>query len=122
MNKAILIGRLGNDPEVKQTSNSTVCNFSLATKSSWVDKEGRKQEKAEWHRIVMWGKQAEICGKYLKQGSQVYIEGELQTRSWEDKQGNKRYTTEINAKVFEMLGKKDESSNKPARHDDEIPF
>jgi single-strand DNA-binding protein len=97
VNKVILLGRLGQDPELKHTpSGMSVCNFSLATSENWKDKQsGQKQEKTEWHRIVAWGKQAELCHQYLAKGRQVYVEGKLQTRSWDDKTGQKRYTTEI---------------------------
>lgn len=106
VNRVILLGRLGQDPEVRygQTGNS-VCNFSLATSESWQDKAtGKKQEKTEWHRIVVWGRLAEICGQYLAKGRQVYVEGRLQTRSWDDKDGVKKYTTEIVAQTVQFLG------------------
>lgn len=105
VNKVILVGRLGTDPEVKNVSaNSTVARLSLATSEAWTDKEGQKQERTEWHRVVVWGKLADLCGKYLSKGRQVYIEGRLQTRSWEDQQGQKRYTTEIVANTVQFLG------------------
>ena len=105
INKVILVGRLGRDPEVRYTpSGATVANFSIATSDEWKDKEtGQKQEKTEWHRIVAWRRLGEICGEYLRKGKQVYIEGKLQTRSWEDRDGNKRYTTEIVAQSMQML-------------------
>jgi single-strand DNA-binding protein len=105
INKVMLIGRLGQDPELKYTpSGSAVCNFSLATSESWTDKSGQKQEKTEWHRVVVWGKLAELCNQYLAKGRQAFIEGSLQTRQWDDKSGQKRYTTEINAKNVQFLG------------------
>ncbi len=105
VNKVILIGRLGADPEVKTVSNgNTVARLSLATSESWTDKEGQKQEKTEWHRVVVWGRLAEICGRYLAKGRQVYIEGRLQTRSWEDQQGQKKYTTEIVGSTVQFIG------------------
>ncbi len=106
VNKVILVGRLGQDPEVRYTpSGVAVANFSLATSEEWTDKNsGEKQERTEWHRIVAWRRLGEICGEYLRKGSQVYIEGKLQTRSWEDRDGNKRYTTEIIANQMQMLG------------------
>lgn len=106
VNKAILVGRLGQDPELRYTpSGAPVCNFSVATSESWVDKAGQKQEKTEWHRIVVWGKLAELCNQYLTKGRQAYIEGSLQTRSWEDSNsGQKKYTTEINARTVQFLG------------------
>jgi len=105
VNKAIIIGRLGNDPEVRYTSNGgAVANFNVATNESWTDKSGQKQEKTEWHRVVVWGKLAELCGQYLAKGRQAYVEGRLQTREWTDKEGQKRYTTEINAVTVQFLG------------------
>ena len=108
INKVILIGNLGGDPELKYTpSGSSVTNFNLATNESWVDGKGERQEKTEWHRIVVWGKLAEICNEYLKKGSKIYIEGRLQTRSWDGQDGNKRYTTEIVARDMQMLDGRD---------------
>lgn len=106
VNKVILLGRLGQDPELKYTpSGASVCNFSLATSESWNDKaSGQKQERTEWHRIVVWGKLAELCNQYLSKGRQAFVEGRLQTRSWEDKDGSKRYTTEINATTVQFIG------------------
>lgn len=106
VNKAILIGNLGVDPDLKFTPNGQpVCNFSLATNESWKDKNGEKQERTEWHRIVVWGKLAEVCAKYLSKGRQAYIEGRIQTRSWDDKDGKgKRYMTEIVADGVKFLG------------------
>lgn len=105
INKVILVGNLGKDPEVRQISpNQTVCQFRIATGESWIDKAGQKQERTEWHSIVVWGKMADICGKYLSKGRQVYVEGRLQTRSWEDQQGQKRYATEIIASTVQFLG------------------
>lgn len=104
INKVILVGRLGQDPELKYTPSSmAVCNFTLATSDSWTDKSGQKQEKTEWHRIVVWGKLAELCGQYLAKGRQAYVEGSLQTRSWEQ-DGQKKFMTEINAKTVQFLG------------------
>jgi single-strand DNA-binding protein len=105
VNKVILIGNLGGDPELRTTpSGTSVATFTLATNESWTGKDGVKQEKTEWHRIVAWGKLAEICGQYLSKGRQVYIEGRLTTRSWEDKQGVQRKTTEVIARDMQMLG------------------
>ncbi len=104
INKVILIGRLGADPEVKTVgSGQQVARLSVATSENWTDKEGQKQERTEWHRIVVWGKLAELCGRYLAKGRQVYVEGRLQTRSWEDQQGAKKYTTEIVANTVQFL-------------------
>jgi single-strand DNA-binding protein len=106
VNKVILLGRLGQDPELKYTpSGAAVCNFSLATSESWSDKNsGQKQERTEWHRVVVWGKLAELCNQYLAKGRQAFVEGRLQTRSWDDKSGQKRYTTEINATTVQFIG------------------
>jgi single-strand DNA-binding protein len=105
VNKVIVIGRLGADPEVKTVgSGQQVARLSVATSENWTDREGQKQERTEWHRIVAWGKLADLCGKYLVKGRQVYVEGRLQTRSWEDPQGQKRYTTEIVANTVQFLG------------------
>lgn len=104
LNKVTLIGNLGADPELKHTqSGQSVCNFSLATTKKWTDQAGQKQEKTEWHRIVVWGKQADSCGQYLAKGRQAYVEGELQTREYE-KDGIKRYVTEIVASQILFLG------------------
>ena len=104
INKVMLIGNLGSDPELRfTTSGVQVANFSLATTESWTDKNGERQERAEWHRIVLWRRLAEVAGQYLKKGSKIYIEGKLQTRSWEDQNGQKRYTTEVVANSMEML-------------------
>jgi len=106
VNKVTLIGNLGADPEVRYTANgSAVANIRLATAESWRDKEsGEQQERTEWHRVVFFSRLAEIVGEYLKKGSQVYIEGRLQTRKWQDRDGNDRYTTEIVANEMQMLG------------------
>jgi single-strand DNA-binding protein len=105
INKVILVGRLGKDPEVKAIGQgSTVAQFSIATSENWVDKSGQKQERTEWHRIVTWGKLAEICGRHLNKGRQVYVEGKLQTRQWEDQQGQKKYMTEVVASTVQFLG------------------
>jgi single-strand DNA-binding protein len=105
LNKVFLIGRLGSDPEVRYTNNGgAVANFNMATNETWTGKDGQKQEKTEWHRIVVWGKLGELCGQYLSKGRQAFIEGRLQTREWNDKEGNKRYTTEIVAQNVQFLG------------------
>ncbi len=141
INKVILIGNLGSDPEVRFTpSGSAVANFNIATNESWKDKNGQDQERTEWHKIVVWGKQAENCGEYLSKGRPVYIEGRLQTREWNDKDGNKRYTTEIIANTVQFLGGRPgegggktyteakasapsaPKSEAPAAMDDDIPF
>lgn len=105
VNKVIIVGRLGADPELKSVSSgNNVCRLSIATSESWTDRNGQKQERTEWHRVVVWSKLADLCGKYLSKGRQVYLEGRLQTRSWEDQQGQKRYTTEIVANTVQFLG------------------
>ena len=110
INKVILVGNLGSDPEIRYTGSGTaVCNFSVATTESYKDREGNQVENTEWHRIVAWARLAEICGEYLKKGRQVYIEGQLQTRQWEDKDGNTKYTTEIKAREMQMLGGRDDN-------------
>ncbi|AEH45805.1 single-strand binding protein [Thermodesulfatator indicus DSM 15286] len=112
VNKVILIGRLGADPEVRYTPDGQpVSTFNLATSERWTDKNGQRQERTVWHRIVAFGKLAEICGEYLSKGRQVYIEGRLQTRSYEDRDGIKRYVTEIVAVNMQMLGRRDEHGN-----------
>lgn len=105
VNKVLLIGRLGANPEIRRTNTgTTVANFNLATSENWNDKNGQRQERTEWHRVVVWGKLAELCEKYLSKGRQCFIEGRLQTRSWDDKEGNKKYTTEIVASTVQFLG------------------
>lgn len=104
VNKAILVGNLGADPEVRYTQSGTqVTTFTVATTERWKGQDGQMQESTEWHRIVAWSKLAEICGQYLNKGSKVYIEGRIQTRKWQDQNGNDRYTTEIVAKEMKML-------------------
>jgi single-strand DNA-binding protein len=148
VNKVILIGNLGQDPELRYTGNGTaVCNMRLATNESYKDSNGELVEKTEWHSIVAWARLAEICGEYLKKGSQVYFEGSLQTRQWEDRDGVTRYTTEVKAREMMMLdskgsgggnggGKsgrdgfatdtgaasKDANGNDPFGPDDDLPF
>ena len=120
VNKVILIGNLGKDPEVRYLpSGDAVANISIATTETWKDKGGEKQEKTEWHRVSMFSKLAEIAGEYLKKGSQVYIEGRLETRKWTDKEGHERYTTEIRADRMQMLGSRSGGSERMAPPDDE---
>ena len=139
VNKVILIGNLGKDPELRTTPQGTsLARFSVATKSVWKDSSGAKQERTEWHDVVAWERLAQICGEYLHKGKQVYVEGSLQTRSWEDQNGQKRYKTEIKANNVVMLGSRDsaprteappasgprevsEVAESPA-YDDEVPF
>ncbi len=140
VNKVMLIGNLGRDPEIRYTtSGQAVANFTLATTEKYTNKAGDKQEDTEWHRIVAWGRLAEICGEYLTKGRMVYIEGSIRTRSWEDKEGNTKWTTEIVARNMQMLGSsggRSESSSTAAEKipadfdieddsfgsDDDIPF
>lgn len=136
VNKVILIGNLGRDPELRYTpSGKPVASFTVATTDQWTGKEGGKEERTEWHRVVAWGRLGEICGEYLHKGRQVYVEGKLQTRAWEDRDGNKRYTTEVVASTMQMLGPsgkvKGEASDAPPPDaadepvtipDDDIPF
>ena len=131
VNKAILIGNLGRDPEILYTKNgNAVASFSLATSEKWKGKDGETQEETEWHRIVAWNKLGEICGEYLNKGKQVYIEGRLQTREWEDKDGNKRESTEIVAHNVQLVKSEGDSPHnqetKKVQGDDfvdsDIPF
>lgn len=109
VNKVILVGRLGKDPELRYTPSGTaVATFTMATTENYKDREGQKQEKTEWHNIVAWRQLAEICGKFLHKGKQIYIEGKIQTRSYDDRDGNKRYITEIVVDQMQMLGSKDD--------------
>ena len=112
VNKVILVGRLGKDPETRyMTNGEAVTNVTLATSENWKDKSGEKQEKTEWHNLVFYRRLAEIAGEYLKKGSQVYVEGKIQTRKWQDKEGKDRYTTEIIVNEMQMLGSKSGSSS-----------
>lgn len=118
VNKAIIVGSLGKDPETRYTPNGDqITNISIATTDTWKDKAtGEKREATEWHRVVFFGKLAEIVGTYGKKGGQVYIEGRLRTRKWQDKDGQDRYTTEINGDVFQMLGKREDSQQGDSRN------
>lgn len=140
INKVIIIGRLGRDPEIRYTKGgSAVCEISVATSERYKDREGQQQERPEWHRVVAWGAQAENAAKYLGKGSQVYVEGSLRTEQWEDRDGNKRYTTKVHAQRIQFLdsrgsgyapprgGKHDPApvsdyGAAPAGMDDDIPF
>ena len=114
LNKAILIGYLGRDPEMRYSpSGQPVANFSIATDESYKDKDGQKVQKTEWHRIVVWGKQAEFCGNFLSKGCLVYIEGKIETRKWTDKDGAEKYTTEIKAVTIQALDKKPDGQHAP---------
>lgn len=137
INKVIIVGHLGNDPEMRSMPNGeAVANISVATSEAWTDKNtGERREVTEWHRIVFYRKLAEICGQYLKKGAQIYIEGRLRTRKWQDQNGQDRYTTEIQGDVMQMLGTRPQSvdgANNPQpmpqqdasanAFDDSIPF
>ncbi|GBL03616.1 single-stranded DNA-binding protein [Glaciecola sp. KUL10] len=112
VNKVILVGNLGNDPEVRYMPNgNAVANLSIATSESWKDQQGQPQERTEWHKVTMYRRLAEIAGEYLKKGSQIYLEGKLQTRKWQDQSGNDRYTTEVIADQMQMLGGRNEGGN-----------
>ena len=123
LNKAMIIGRLGRDPEVRYTqSNTAVATLSIATSERYKDKQGEWQENTEWHRVVAWDRLAEICQQYLSKGDQVYIEGPIQTRQWEDKDGQTRYTTEIKAREMTMLGGKNSGGgNAPSKPNNSKP-
>ncbi len=135
LNKAILIGNLGDDPEMRaMPGGENVANFSVATSESWKDKKtGEKKEKTEWHRVSFFGPLADVCSQYLRKGSKVYVEGRIQTRKWQDKQGNDRYTTEIVGRDMVMLGenqgkgaplpeKQEAPPQQSGGFDDDIPF
>jgi single-strand DNA-binding protein len=135
VNKVILVGNLGRDPELRYTQGGTpVLNFTLATNEGWTDKAtGQRQERTEWHRVVLFGKQAETLNQYLAKGRQVYVEGSLQTREWTDRDGNKRYTTEVKALRLQLLGGRGDAAPAPGGEaalsepdpdfqDDDIPF
>ena len=146
VNKVILIGNLGGDPELRHTvSNVPVVNFNVATNENWVNKEGVREERTEWHRVVAWRRLAEICHEYLRKGTQVYIEGKLQTRNWEDQNGQKRFVTEVVADEMVILGSRSDAHaadagsshgaqagshpadnyqdfQPPAEQDDDLPF
>lgn len=119
VNKVILIGNLGQDPELRYTGSGTaVCNMRIATNEAYKDANGEWVDRTEWHNVVAWSRLAEICGEYLTKGSQIYVEGSLQTRSWDDRDGNTRYTTEVKAREMQILGGRgpsdDNGSQRPA--------
>jgi single-strand DNA-binding protein len=134
VNKVILVGNLGADPEVRYSSTGTaVTNFRLATSENWTNKEGGKESRTDWHRVVAFGKLGEICAEYMRKGKQVYVEGKIRTRSWDDKEGNKRWITEVVASNVVLLGQAAEGGRgtggeaaeglpEPAPHEDDIPF
>ena len=134
INKVILVGNLGADPDIRQSGNgNVVANLNIATGEAWKDQQGQLQERTEWHRVVMFGRTAEIARDYLRKGSKLYLEGKLQTRKWQDKNGQDRYTTEIVAHEFQMLDRRpgESAQDSPAPQatapaepgfDDDIPF
>ena len=134
VNKVILVGNLGADPEVRYSSTGTaVTNFRLATSENWTNKEGGKETRTDWHRVVAFGKLGEICAEYMRKGKQVYVEGKIRTRSWDDKEGKKRWITEVVASNVVLLGQAADSGRgtggeaaenlpEPAPHEDDIPF
>ncbi len=135
VNKVIIIGNLGRDPEVRFTpSGRPVARFPVATSENWVDGDGNRQERTDWHNVVVWNKQAEACGQYLSKGRQVYVEGSIRTRQYDDKEGNRRYVTEIVAQRVQFLGTgraaaeghtepaSPETTAAPATEEDDIPF
>jgi len=122
VNKVILVGNLGADPDMRYTpSGQGVCELRVATSESWNDKNGQRQERVEWHRVVVWGKRAEVCAKYLSKGRQVYVEGRIQTRSYDDKEGNKRYITEVIANDVQFLGGRGEGGGGGRGRSDDGP-
>src|SRR5258706_2845949 len=122
VNKVILVGNLGADPDMRYTpSGQGVCELRLATSESWNDKNGQRQERTEWHRIVVWGKRAEVCSKYLSKGRQVYVEGRIQTRTYDDKDGNKRYITEVIAQDVQFLGGGEPAGARGGQNDVPLP-
>jgi len=122
VNKVILVGHLGADPDMRHTqSGAGVCELRIATNETWNDKSGQRQERTEWHRVVVWGKLAELCSKFLSKGRLVYVEGRLRTRSWDDKDGNKRYTTEIIANDVQFLGGREGGGGGRGARDDGPP-
>ena len=123
VNKVILIGNLGADPEVRYSQTGTaIASFRMATTETWRKQDGSKEDSTEWHRVVAFGKLGEICGEYLSKGTKVYIEGRLQTRKWEDRDGNTRYTTEIVAREMKMLSPKGTTESGGSQYEEEAPF
>ncbi len=129
LNKAMIIGRLGRDPEIRYTQEGKAyASLYVATDESYTDRNGNKVTRTEWHRVIVWEKSAEACGNHLSKGSLVYVEGKLQTREWQDQQGQKRYTTEIRAERVQFLerrkdnGRQNQSNTEPSENIDDIPF
>lgn len=123
INKVIIVGNLGKDPELRHTpQGQPVANFPIATSEAWTGKDGQKQERTEWHRVVVWGKLAELCGKYLSKGRKAYVEGRLQTRAWDGQDGQKRYTTEVIANTVQFLDSASSDRGHAASAQDDSPF
>lgn len=127
VNKVILLGGVGKDPEVRETKSGNIATLSLATSEKYTDKNGQKQENTEWHNLVVYGKLADVVSKYVKKGDKLYVEGSITTRKWEDKEGNTRYTTEVKVRDLTMLGGGEKKATQPAlatvdEGDDNLPF
>lgn len=127
VNKVILLGNIGKDPEVRETKAGNIVNMVMATSEKYTDKSGQKQEKTEWHNLVVFGKLADVVSKYVKKGDKLYVEGSITTRKWEDKEGNTRYTTEVKVRDLTMLGGAEKKSTQPAlatvdEGEDDLPF
>jgi len=127
VNKVILLGNIGKDPEVRETKAGNIVNLTMATSEKYTDKSGQKQENTEWHNLVVFGKLADVVAKYVKKGDKLYVEGSITTRKWEDKEGNTRYTTEVKVRDLTMLGGTEKKSTQPAAvavgdDEDDLPF
>ena len=126
VNKVILLGNIGKDPEVRETKSGNIANLTMATSERYTDKSGQKQEKTEWHNLVVFGKLADIVAKYVKKGDKLYVEGSITTRKWEDKEGNTRYTTEVKVRDLTMLGGGEKKAQPAAvavgEDEDDLPF
>ena len=127
VNRVTLLGNIGKDPEVRETKSGNIANLTMATSERYTDKSGQKQEKTEWHNLVVFGKLADIVAKYVKKGDKLYVEGSITTRKWEDKEGNTRYTTEVKVRDLTMLGSGEKKATQPAaaavgEYEDDLPF
>jgi single-strand DNA-binding protein len=127
VNKVILLGNIGKDPEVRETKAGNIVNLTMATSEKYTDKSGQKQENTEWHNLVVFGKLADVVAKYVKKGDKLYVEGSITTRKWEDKEGNTRYTTEVKVRDLTMLGGAEKKSTQPTavavgEDEDDLPF
>ena len=122
VNKVQLLGNIGKDPEVRETKAGNIVNLVMATSEKYTDKSGQKQENTEWHNLVVFGKLADVAAKYVKKGDKLYVEGSITTRKWEDKEGNKRYTTEVLVNELLMMGGKPTDSKSKGKKEDDLPF